>query len=208
MTEPGPLSPPAPGPARLVLASGSPRRRTLLLGLDFDVRPPEVDETVHPGEDGVAYVERLARAKAAAGSGPGQVTLAADTTVDLDGELLGKPADAAEARDLLSRLSGRTHRVHTGVAVAWWTPAETTAVASEVATTDVTFSAIPERWVDWYVATPEPYDKAGGYGVQGAAGLFVTRLDGSPSNVVGLPLEVVARLVARAGHDLLDFLRT
>jgi septum formation protein len=200
---------PAAGTARLVLASGSPRRRTLLLGLglDFDVRPPDVDETVAPAEDGTAYVERLARTKAAVASAPGQVTLAADTTVDLDGHLLGKPTDADEARGLLSRLAGRTHQVHTGVAVAWWTPAETTAVASEVTTTEVTFSAIPDRWMDWYVGTAEPYDKAGGYGVQGAAGLFVTRLDGSPTNVVGLPLDAVARLVERAGHDLLDFLR-
>jgi septum formation protein len=201
---------PSPRPMdRLVLASGSPRRRTLLLdlGLDFDVRPPEVDESVGEDEVGDAYVERLARAKAAAASAPGQVTVAADTTVDLDGELLGKPSDRSEAGAMLRRLSGRSHRVHTGVAVAWWTRAETTAVESGVATTSVTFGELSDRWIDWYVGTSEPYDKAGGYGVQGAAGLFVTHLEGSPTNVVGLPLDLVARLVARTGHDLLDFLR-
>ncbi len=91
--------------------------------------------------------------------------------------------------------------------LAWWTRAETTAVESGVATTSVTFGELSGRWIDWYVGTPEPYDKAGGYGVQGAAGLFVTHLEGSPTNVVGLPLDLVARLVARTGHDLLDFLR-
>lgn len=201
---------PSPRPTdRLVLASGSPRRRTLLLdlGLDFDVRPPGVDESVAEGESGAVYVERLARAKAAAASAPGHVTVAADTTVDLDGVLLGKPSDRAEARAMLRGLSGRSHQVHTGVAVAWWTRAETTAVDSEVATTSVAFCELTDRWIEWYVGTAEPYDKAGGYGVQGAAGLFVTQLEGSPTNVVGLPLDVVARLVARTGHDVLDFLR-
>lgn len=186
----------------LVLASASPRRRELLtgLGLRFDVRPADVDESVRAGETGSAYVERLARDKAGAVAAPGSVTVAADTTVDLDGDLLGKPADPEEARSLLQRLSGRTHRVHTGVAVA-----HDGRVRSEVATTDVTFSHLPDAWIDWYVAGDEPYDKAGGYGVQGAAGLFVAHIEGSPSNVIGLPLDVVARLVAAAGHDLLSF---
>lgn len=201
----------------LVLASGSPRRRDLLdqLGLRFDVRPPDVDESVRPGEDGPTYVERLARAKATALVRPGEVVLAADTTVDLDGDLLGKPGSPPEARRLLERLSGRTHAVHTGVAVARpaahaaTTAADTattgTEVVSSVATTRVTFAELADHWLDWYVATDEPYDKAGGYAVQGAAGLFVTRIEGSPSNVVGLPLDLVADLLAETGADLLSF---
>jgi septum formation protein len=197
----------------LVLASASPRRRELLrgLGLRFEVCPPDVDETVLADEAGDVYVERLARDKAVAVAAPGTVTVAADTTVDLEGDLLGKPADPPEARSLLHRLSGRTHRVHTGVAVAVASAPEpdgagtTARVWSEVATTAVTFSVLPHAWIEWYVTGDEPYDKAGGYGIQGAAGLFVARIDGSPSNVVGLPLDVVARLVAAAGHDLLSF---
>ena len=203
------MSPTPGGPApTLVLASGSPRRRELLatLGLRFEVRPPDVDESARPAEAGPAYVERLARAKATALVRPGELVLAADTTVDLDGALLGKPADPAEARGLLRSLSGRSHCVHTGVAVSWFAGEGPCArVVSEVSTTVVTFGEVPPRWVEWYVGTDEPYDKAGGYGVQGAAGVFVTRVDGSPSNVVGLPLDVVARLVDESGHDLLSF---
>jgi septum formation protein len=203
------VTPPGDRPT-LVLASGSPRRLELLrtLGLDPLVLVPDVDEAVRPGEAGPAYVARLAVAKAAAVQAPGRLTVAADTTVDLDGELLGKPGDADEARRLLRSLSGRSHRVHTGVAVSWFAGEGSgagTEVVHEVSTTVVTFGEVPHRWVEWYVATSEPYDKAGGYGIQGAAGVFVSHIDGSPSNVVGLPLDVVARLVARSGHDLVSF---
>ena len=191
---------------RLVLASGSPRRHDLLtgMGLQFEVRPADIDESHPDFEPGPMYVGRLARAKAATVARPGDVVVAADTTVDLDGELLGKPADPDEARVLLGRLSGRTHQVHTGVCVhrAIQPVAQ---IRSDVVTTSVTFATLPESWIDWYVGTGEPLDKAGGYGMQGAAALFVARIDGSPSNVIGLPLDTLAALMREAGTDLFAF---
>jgi septum formation protein len=193
---------------RLVLASASPRRFELLagLGLRFELRPADLDESVHPGEPGDRYVERLARAKVTAVARPGEVVVAADTTVDLGGELLGKPVDDDDARRLLRRLSGRTHHVHTGVCVRR-SPADggTPTTHCAVATTAVTFSDLPDRWIEWYVGTGEPLDKAGGYGMQGSAALFVARIDGSPTNVIGLPLDTLAALVAEAGLDLFSF---
>ncbi len=192
---------------RLVLASASPRRFELLagLGLRFELRPAHLDESVLAGEGGRAYVERLAREKAEAVSAPGELVVAADTTVDLDGELLGKPADDAEARRLLAHLSGRTHHVHTGVCVHRRPLDGPAAVCSTVVTTAVTFADLPEAWIDWYVGTGEPLDKAGGYGMQGSAALFVARIEGSPTNVIGLPLDTLATLVQRAGTDLFAF---
>jgi septum formation protein len=199
----------------LVLASGSPRRRDLLeqLGLAFRVEVPAVDESTHAAEAPSAYVARVAEAKARTVPALGPtLVVAADTTVDLDGTPLGKPSTPEAARDLLGRLSGRTHLVHTGVAVALvgdpaprLTSDPDPLVVVEVATTAVTFAPLSPAWVDWYVGTDEPYDKAGGYAVQGAAGLFVARVDGSPTNVVGLPLDLLARLVEQVGHDLLAF---
>ena len=176
----------------LVLASGSPRRRELLaqLGLTFDVVSPDVDETPHPAERPVALVRRLARAKAAAVAGA--VVRAADTTVELDGEILGKPVDDADARRMLRRLSGRAHKVHTGVAVR-----AGEGVAAEVVTTIVTFVPLQPPVIDWYVGTGEPLDKAGSYAIQGHGGVFVEHVRGSVSNVVGLPLTTVARLLER-----------
>ena len=196
---------------RLVLASGSPRRFELLAGLDlaFDLRPADLDETQQPGEPGPTYVERLAREKAAAVAGPGELVVAADTTVDLGGELLGKPVDDDDARRLLRRLSGRTHHVHTGLCVHRATHgADPPVVRTAVVTTAVTFAVLPDAWIDWYVRTGEPLDKAGGYGMQGSAALFVARIDGSPTNVIGLPLDALARLVEEAGTDLFRFRRT
>lgn len=204
------MSVPRPLP-RLVLASASPRRRELLadLGLVFEVRPADLDEAVRPGESGPAYVERLAGEKASAVARPGELVLAADTTVDLDGDLLGKPVDADDARALMRRLSDSTHHVHTGVAAVWADadPAIPTRTESTVVTTAVTFAPVPDEWIDWYIDTGEPFDKAGGYGMQGAAAIFVHRIDGSPSNVIGLPLDAVATLVAQVGVDLFDFTR-
>ena len=203
-----------------MLASGSPRRRELLagLGLRFEVRPADIDESVHPGEAGDTYVVRLARAKASAVARPGDVVLAADTTVDLDGDLLGKPVDDDDARRLLRLLSGRTHLVRTGVCVhrsrqdpvaepaaAGLIAVSTPVVRCAVATTAVTFAELPGPWIDRYVATGEPLDKAGGYGMQGSASLFVARIDGSPSNVIGLPLGTVAALLAEMALDLFTF---
>lgn len=184
---------------RLVLASGSPRRADLLraAGIAFDVVVANVDETVLPAETPEQHVRRLAEAKARAvldrvGERP---VLGADTVVVVDGQILGKPADNAEAKRMLGRLSGRTHEVLTGVCVA-------RAGASSmvrVAVTTVEFAELSEAEIDWYVRSGEPADKAGGYGIQGLGSRFVTRIDGSYSNVVGLPVSLVYGLCAGAG---------
>jgi septum formation protein len=184
--------------ADLVLASASPRRRDLLarLGLDFRVVPADVDERPHPDETPEVLVRRLAETKAAAVDG--DPVLAADTVVEIDGIVLGKPVDAADARRMLSLLSGRTHRVCTGVAVR-------TGAGQEVAviTTEVRFVALDDAAIEWYLATGEPFDKAGAYAIQGAAGAFVDSVHGSVSNVVGLPLATVTAMLGRlAGWSL------
>lgn len=185
----------------VVLASGSPRRRELLdqLGIVFSVRAADIDESVLEGEDPVTYVARLSREKAAAVPvDPGTLVIAADTTVDVDGAILGKPADAAEARAMLAAMSGRRHHVHTGVTLRLDGRA-----ATEVTTTAVDVVAIDEATAAWYVATGEPFDKAGGYAIQGAGGVLVAAVTGSVSNVVGLPLATVRSLATRLGVDLL-----
>ncbi len=185
---------------RLVLASQSPRRRELLglLGLDPEVRPAHADETLHPGEPAEAYVRRVAREKAAAVAG--ELVLGADTAVVLGEEVLGKPRDAEDARRMLRALSGRDHRVLTGVClrVGGAAPRELAALVA----TEVSFAALTPGQVDWYVATGEPLDKAGAYALQGAGGSLVREIRGSVSNVVGLPLAETAALLARAGLAL------
>ncbi len=181
---------------RLLLASSSPRRLALLraLGLEPEVRPADVDETLRPGEDPHAAAERLARAKAsavAAEAPEGAVVLAADTIVVLDGEALGKPRDAEDARRMLRALRGRAHDVVTGVALA-----RDGALVSGRETTEVVFAAMTDEEVDAYVATGEPADKAGAYALQGLGGLFVERISGTPSNVVGLPFRLLRSLAA------------
>ncbi len=175
---------------RLILASASPRRAHLLAaaGFAFDVRPVEVDEAPLPGEDPAAYVSRLAVLKALScdGAGDDVVIVAADTTVVVAGEILGKPADEPDARRMLRLLSGAEHQVLTGVAVR-----RGARVVSAVEVTRVRFLALDETDVDWYVGTGEPLDKAGAYGIQGLASRFVDRLEGSCSNVVGLPVSRV-----------------
>ena len=182
----------------LVLASGSPRRRQLLaeLGLAFRVVVPDVDETPEPGEAPAALVGRLAAAKAAsvAGRVPDAIVLGADTVAAIDGVVLGKPADAADARAMLGRLSGRRHQVLTGVAVA-----TAGRVTVEIAVSTVTFAAMTEAEIAAYAATEEPLDKAGAYAIQGEADRFATIVDGAYDNVVGLPLDVVRRLLGAAG---------
>jgi septum formation protein len=185
----------------VVLASGSPRRRELLarLGVRFTIRVPDVDERAEPDEDPRAYVERLARRKATVAADlpaarPGEIVLAAETTVALAGSILGKPTDAADAAVVLRSLSGRTHEVHTGVAVVG-----PLGLASTVTTTHVTFRELSSAEIADYVATGDPLDKAGAYGIQGEAGRFVADLSGSLSNVVGLPMAQTAALLARAG---------
>ncbi len=185
----------------VVLASGSPRRHELLtqIGVPFTVRVPDIDESPDGDERPPEYVRRLAFAKAAAVSAAGhELVIAADTTVELGGEILGKPLDEQDAASMLRRLSARTHRVHTGVAVRLGD-----LEVAEVCTTLVTFVELDEEMIDWYVATGEPLDKAGSYALQGAGGALVQLVRGSVSNVIGLPLHVVIELADRCGIDLL-----
>ncbi len=192
-------------PAPLVLASGSPRRAALLAqaGIAFVVDVPAVDEdgrtarAVAAGEIPAAIGMALARAKAEAVAArhPGARVLGADTLVVLDGALLGKPRDPDEALAMLSRLSGRSHEVITGLALV--EPGGEVRTAFEA--TAVTFSPWPAAARAAYVAGGEPMDKAGAYALQGAAGAFVVRLDGCPTNVVGLPLDRVRRLLGLSG---------
>lgn len=182
--------------ATLLLASASPRRAQLLeaAGIRFEARPSDVDETPRAGEPPEAYVTRLARAKAeaVAGESPGRVVLGADTTVVVDGRILAKAGDPAEARAMLGQLAGRAHQVLTGVALLG--PGIS---AVEVAVTTVEFAPMASDDIARYVATDEWRDKAGAYGIQGRAGRFVTRLDGSYTNVVGLPVSLVYHLLMR-----------
>ena len=183
---------------RLILASASPSRADLLAaaGFAFDVTPVEIDERVLAGEQATAYVERLARQKTrlAARRNPGRPVLGADTAVVVDDRILGKPADAAEAAVMLRMLSGRSHDVVTGVAVCL-----DGREAGEVACTRVRFLQLSDAEIAWYVASGEPFDKAGAYAVQGLASRFVESIDGSYSNVVGLPVATVCRLLRHLG---------
>ena len=151
--------------------------------VDFVVRRPDIDETPESGELPTDYVVRLAREKALAVAEPGDVVVAADTTVAADGLILEKPTDDADARRMLRLLSGRTHEVHTGVAVGGMS-----GLQDVVVTTAVTFIDLTDEQIDWYVETGEPMDKAGAYAIQERGAAFVSRIDGSVTNVVGLPL--------------------
>ena len=198
----------------LVLASASPRRRELLTqaGFTFAVHPAHVPEDPHPNEDPIAYVVRLAREKAESVfhqlttvGAPGLasetwesttldrqslIALGADTTVTIDGHILGKPQDAADAARMLRMLSGRTHRVITGVAVVTGARTE---VAAEV--TGVKFLTLSEEEIATYIATGEPMDKAGAYAIQGRAARWIPRIEGDYFNVVGLPIALVSTLL-------------
>ena len=190
------MTPPAHSP--LVLASASPRRRALLeqLGIALRIDPAHLDETVRQGEPAEAYVLRLAEEKAAAvhARHPHATVLAADTSVVLEGAVLGKPSTAEEALAMLRRLSGRTHQVMTAVAVA--------GAGSRLVAASVTFAGAPEAALRWYVSTGEPMDKAGAYAVQGIGGFLVERIEGSHSAVVGLPLVETLALLQAAGYIL------
>jgi septum formation protein len=184
----------------LVLASGSPRRAQILtaLGVPFRVAVSNVGEDLRPGETGVAAAERLAREKAAAvGRTERLPVLAADTVVLCDGQILNKPATPAEAAGMLRLLSGRTHEVVTGVCLLAGGE-----LRSGVEGTAVTMARMSEDEIRWYAATDEPYDKAGGYHVDGRGSLFIASVEGSPSNVAGLPVRLVLRLVREAGLGL------
>jgi septum formation protein len=182
----------------LLLASASPRRAELLRasGFQFEVRPADVDESVRSGETPRDYVRRVAEAKAravlpAAGS---RIVLAGDTTVVVDGQILGKPSDDADAVRMLRLLSGRWHEVMTAVTVA-----RGTRVRTDVEVTRVEFAPLSDEEVSWYVESGEPRDRAGAYAVQGLASRFVTRVDGSYSNVVGLPVALVYAMLRADG---------
>jgi septum formation protein len=185
---------------RIVLASGSPRRRELLAaaGLRVDVDPANVDESVHAGEAPDAYVERVAIAKAAIGARrhPDAAVLGGDTTVVVDGHIFGKPEDDGDARQMLERLSGRPHDVLTGVALAW-----RGGMRARVEKTTVWFRPLSTDEIAWYVASGEPRDRAGAYAIQGLASRFIPRIDGSYANVVGLPVTAVLALFEDAGIE-------
>lgn len=191
--------------SQVVLASASPRRLQLCsqLGLECEVRPVDIDETAREGEHPVDYVRRLAHDKAVACLErlPGQLAqsavLGSDTIVEIDGELLGKPADAEHARRMLARLSGNTHRVHTAVALAWQGE-----VRDRVSSSVIEFARLDVDDIDRYVDCGEPMDKAGAYAIQGVAAKFIVRLDGSYSGVMGLPLYETASLFASFGFKL------
>jgi septum formation protein len=205
-------------PVHLILASASPRRAELLrsAGYTFDVVVADVDESIRPGESPSAYVRRLAAEKSAAVRGghtgpplhagaaqsnagvgadlrvgPAEpIVLGADTTVVVDGEILGKPRDEADARSMLQRLSGKTHQVLTGVSLR-----QGAFEAGRVETTSVVFRALTDEDIAWYIASGEGRDKAGGYAIQGLAARFIPSIAGSYSNVVGLPVACVDELL-------------
>ncbi|HEY2817469.1 MAG TPA: Maf family protein [Casimicrobiaceae bacterium] len=197
------------------LASKSPRRQQLLrqLGIDFDIlklreaagRDRDIVEGARDAEPPLHYVERMARTKVGAGwqrmhqrKLPERPVLSADTEVVLDGVIFGKPTDAEDAKRMLQRLSGRTHQVMTAVAVRWHERTE-----FELSISSVAFRRLTSEEIDHYVATGEPDDKAGAYAIQGKAAAFITRIDGSFSGVVGLPLAETAELLARLGMPVL-----
>ncbi len=196
---------------KIYLASKSPRRRELLrqIGIEFELlmlreehgRPGAVSEVPHDGEAPDIYVKRIAREKAQAGWSavlarrlPVRPVLAADTTVTIDGNILGKPANAAEAMDMLRSLSGRTHLVLTAVAVI-----VNDEMNEAFSRSEVSFGDLGEQALRAYCASSEPYDKAGSYGVQGQAAQFIERISGSYSGIMGLPLYETAKLLQLAG---------
>lgn len=185
---------------KLLLASASPRRRMLLAeaGYDCEVCPMDVDERQRPGERPAAYVERVAtlKAEAAISRFPDRIVVAADTAVVVDGDIFGKPDDEADAARMLRRLSGRAHDVLTGLAVVGHRR------LTSVETTRVWFDRLSDDDIRWYVASGEPMDKAGAYAIQGLASRFIPRIDGSYSNVVGLPVAALARALAQAAESL------
>ncbi|MBN7795333.1 Maf family protein [Parahaliea mediterranea] len=180
----------------LILASASPRRRELLrqIGVSFDVRAADIDETPQPGESPADYVCRMAREKAAAvasGASGECAVLAADTTVVIDGDVLGKPRDALDGLAMLARLSGRTHEVMTAICLCRGEES-----SERLVVTRVTFATLDRDLCEAYLATGEPWDKAGAYGIQGLGAVLVDAIEGSYSNVVGLPLAETWRLLS------------
>lgn len=187
--------PQSPRP-RVILASRSPRRRELLalIGIPHEVRPADIDETYLPGEEPRAHAERLAREKARRVAAPDAIVIGSDTIVVVDGDVLGKPIDEADAGRMLRRLSGRSHVVMTAVAVAWEGRME-----SAVEEAGVTFHTLADDEIAAYVRTGEPMDKAGAYGIQGYGATIVARVDGDYFAVMGLALQLLVRLMRKLG---------
>jgi septum formation protein len=181
---------------KVILASQSPRRRELLtlVGIPHEVRPADVDERYLAGEEPRAHAERLAREKATRIHEAGAVVIGSDTIVVVDGDVLGKPKDVADATRMLQRLSGRSHTVMTAVAVAWEGRVE-----SDVEEVDVTFHPMTAGDIAAYIATREPMDKAGAYGIQGYGATLVAGVHGDYFAVMGLPLQRLVRLMTRLG---------
>lgn len=187
---------PLSDPPRLILASGSPRRRDVLrqLGLEFEVRVSAVDEARRPGEGPAETAERLARAKAAEWLEPGALTLGFDTLVAHRGDVLGKPAGPREAIEMVNRLAADEHTVYTGIALA-----DPDRMTSSVETTRVRFRPLQEGECEAYVATGEPLDKAGAYGIQGLGASLVESIQGDFFNVMGFPMQRFLELLGRHG---------
>ena len=185
---------------RIVLASASPRRSELLesAGISFSVVPADIAEEALPGESPTAHVLRLAEGKAlaVAGSAEGDYFIGADTVVVCDGEIMGKPADAADARRMLTALSGKAHEVITGFAVY---ERKQDRLVSDAVSTRVIFKPLTVEEIDAYIATGCPFDKAGAYAIQGGAAYMVRGIEGSYTNVVGLPLCEVVEVLRRFG---------
>jgi septum formation protein len=181
---------------RVILASQSPRRRDLLdlVGIEHEVRPADIDERYLPDEVPRAHAQRLAREKAAALQSSDAVVIGSDTIVVVDGEVLGKPSDAADAARMLRRLQGRSHVVITAVAVAWRGQ-----MAADAEEAGVTFHHLSDAEIDAYIRTGEPMDKAGAYGIQGYGATIVRRVDGDYFAVMGLPLQLLVRLMEGLG---------
>ena len=196
----------------MILASQSPRRIELMREAGYDIRviPADIDETPFDDETPLTLVERLARAKAAAIAAehaePNELTIAADTIVTFDGKLLGKPANEDEARTMLHELSGRTHQVATGVCIVRAgdvTAPHAAESLSFVDVTDVTFYELTDEQIERYVASGEPMDKAGAYGIQGLGSLLVERIEGDYFNVMGLPVCHLGQVLRSFGVDCL-----
>ncbi len=190
---------------RLVLASASPRRRELLeqIGVEFHVHALDMDESMLPGETVLQHVKRLAIEKARLGyeqvsqQKNDLAVLAADTVVEIDGDVLGKPANRQQAAVFLTRLSGKKHKVHTAVALV-----TDTSELTEISSSEVEFTTLSEQQITDYVATGEPLDKAGAYAIQGIAAQFIINLNGSYSGVMGLPLYETAKLLSASASGI------
>ena len=189
--------------AKIVLASGSPRRRELLtgLGIEFEVRPSSIPEEPRPEESPRQYVERLATEKAAfvAREVTGSIVIGADTVVVINDLLLEKPKDRDDARQMLRRLSGQWHTVLTGLCLI---QTDTAKIVSDVESTQVLFHQLTDEDIEWYLDTGEPFDKAGAYAIQGHGSLIVDKVEGNYFNIVGLPINLLRRLAHELGSEV------